>query len=100
MNAEKLLYHIERAIEARKFGVLSVWPHENEVYVFYEDFVSLVKTNGLKITIKKRETVDYPFEARTKLGDYTIYALFSEKEIVKYGLQDFINKGERKHESV
>lgn len=100
MNVEKFLYHIEQAIEARKFGVLNVWPFENEAHVFFEDFVSLVKTNGLKITIKKRETADYPFEARTKLGDYTIYALFSEKEIVKYGLQDFVNKGERKHESV
>lgn len=100
MNAEQLLYHIERSIEAKKFGILSVWPGENGVHLYSSDFFALVKANDLKITIKKRESLDCPFEARTKLGAYTIYALLDEEDIFEHGLQDLVKKGARKNESV
>lgn len=99
MDAQKLLYHIEKAQEAKEFGVSQVYSN-SEVQVSLKNFLSLVQENGLTMTAKERCSIKYPFEVRTKLGDYTIFALVDEEEVFKFGLQDLIKEGLKQNESV
>ena len=99
MDAQKLLYHIEKAQEAKEFGVWQVYSN-SEVQIGIEDFLSLVRKNGLTMTVKERCSFKHPFEVRTKLGDYTIFALVDEEEVFKFGLQDLIKEGLKQNESI
>ena len=93
----KLLYHIEKPKKPRSLCLAS---YSNSVQIGIEDFLSLVRKNGLTMTAKERCSFKHPFEVRTKLGDYTIFALVDEEEVFKFGLQSLIKEGLKQNESI